>query len=105
MAQLVPGQPAGPEVKGTTDRLLNGTFYIQDPDLTPPDVHHQKGMHCIDCHTLADTMGDGAIYPQMDFAVEIECTSCHGTFDRETDLMTSHGRRVPNLAREGGESS
>ena len=36
---LVPGMPAGPEVAGTTDRLLNGQFYIRDDNLTPPDVH------------------------------------------------------------------
>lgn len=101
LAQLVPGMPAGPDVPGTTDRLLNGTFYIRDPDLTPPDVHHQRGMHCIDCHTQADTMGDGNLWPQMDHAVEIECTSCHGTIDRVTDLTTSRGRRVPNLHRDG----
>jgi LVIVD repeat len=101
MAQLVPGMPAGPQVKGTTDHLLNGQFYIRDDHLTPPDVHHAKGMHCIDCHTVKDVMGDGNIYPQMDFAVEIECTSCHGTYDRVTDLTTSKGRRVSNLRRDG----
>jgi len=103
MAQLVPGMPAGPQVKGTTDRPLNGTFYIKDEGMTPPDIHHQKGMHCIDCHTVNDVMGDGNIYPQMDFAVEIECTSCHGTFDRVSDLMTSHNNRVPNLKRNGDQ--
>ena len=101
MAQLVPGMPAGPDVEGTTDQLLNGTFYLQDPDLTPPDVHHQRGRHCIDCHTAADVMGDGNIWPQMDHAVEIECTSCHGTIDAVTDFLTSHGRRVTNLERDG----
>lgn len=103
LAQLVPGMPAGPEVEGTTDSLKNGVFYIRDKDLTPPDIHHERGMHCIDCHTLADTMGDGNIYPQMDHAVEIECTSCHGTFDRVTNLTTSHGRRIPNLVRRGDD--
>lgn len=101
LAQLVPGMPAGPEVPTTTDKPLNGVFYIRDPDMTPPDIHHQRGMHCIDCHTAADTMGDGNLWPQMDHAVEIECTSCHGTFERVTDMMTSHGRRVPNLERRG----
>lgn len=101
MAQLVPGMPAGPEVEGTTDELLNGTFYIEDPDMTPPDIHHERGMHCIDCHTLADSMGDGNIWPQMDHAVEIECTDCHGTYDRVSNLTTSHGRRIPNLVRRG----
>jgi hypothetical protein len=103
LAQLVPGQPAGPEVPGTTDSLQNGTFYVRDPDMTPPDVHHEKGLHCIDCHTLGDTMGDGNIWPQMDHAVEIECESCHGTFDRVTDLTTAHGRRVRNLLRDGDD--
>ncbi|MCC6782055.1 MAG: hypothetical protein IT457_04355 [Planctomycetes bacterium] len=101
MAQLVPGMPAGPDVPGTTKRLLNGTFYIQDPVTTPPDVHHAAGMHCIDCHTSADVMGDGNLWPQMDHAVEIECTSCHGTFTDPSELTTSHGRRVTNLVREG----
>jgi len=103
MAQLVPGMPAGPEVKGTTDELLNGAFYIKDVDMTPPDVHHQRGMHCIDCHTVSDTMGDGNLYPNMDFAVEIECSSCHGTIDEVSNLTTSRGRRIKNLRRKDGE--
>ncbi|MBI5852782.1 MAG: hypothetical protein HZB39_17360 [Planctomycetes bacterium] len=101
MAQLVPGMPAGPDVPGTTSRLLNGVFYIKDEETTPPDVHHQAGMHCIDCHTAADVMGDGNLWPQMDHAVEIECTSCHGTFEDPSELTTSRGRRVTNLVREG----
>lgn len=101
LAQLVPGQPAGPDVPGTTDKLKNGVFYNDDPELVPPDVHHQRGMHCIDCHTASDVMGDGNLWPQMDHAVEIECTSCHGTIEQVTDLRTSRGNRVPNLHRDG----
>ncbi len=100
-AQLVPGMPAGPDVPGTTDTLKNGVFYVEDPELTPPDVHHQRGMHCIDCHTAQDVMGDGNIWPQMDHAVEIECVSCHGTIDAVSDLRTQKGRRVTNLFQEG----
>lgn len=103
MAQLVPGMPAGPEVPGTTAKLQNGQFYQQDAGLLPPDVHHQRGMHCIDCHTAADVMGDGNIWPQMDHAVEIECQSCHGSIDQVSDLTSSHGRRVTNLFRDGDE--
>lgn len=101
MAQLMPGMPAGPDVPGTTATLLNGTYYVQDKDLTPPDVHHQRGMHCIDCHGYVDTMGDGNIWPNMDHAVSIECTSCHGTIDRVSDMTDSRGNRVSNLEREG----
>jgi hypothetical protein len=100
LAQLVPGMPAGPDVPGTTGKLQNGVFYVRDDALTPEDVHHQQGMHCIDCHTAADTMGDGNIHPQMDHAVEVECTSCHGTFERVSDLTTSKGRRLSQLSRE-----
>ena len=103
MAQLVPGMPAGPQVAGTTNRLLNGTFYIRDDKITPPDVHHGAGMHCIDCHTVKDVMGDGNIYAQMDFAVEIECTSCHGTIEAVSALTTSKGRRIDNLTRDGDQ--
>ncbi len=100
-AQLVPGMPAGPNVPGTTSTLKNGTFYLDDPDLVPADVHHQRGLHCIDCHTAQDVMGDGNLWPQMDHAVEIECTSCHGTIDAVSDLRTQKGRRVTNLVQEG----
>ncbi len=100
LAMLVPGMPAGPGIKGTTDTLKNGMFYIKDPLMTPPDAHHAAGMHCIDCHTISDTMGDGNIYPQMDHAVEIECSDCHGTLEKVTELITSRGRRITNLDRD-----
>ena len=62
LAQLVPGQPAGPDVPGTTPKRLNGTFYLRDDAMTPPDVHHAAGMQCIDCHTTRDVMGDGDLH-------------------------------------------
>ncbi len=103
LAQLYPGQPAGPEVKGTTDHRLNQAFYINDRKLIPPDVHHEKGMDCVDCHTNEDVMGDGNLYGQMPQAIEIECSDCHGTIDAITNLKTSRGRRIPNLKQDGGE--
>ncbi|MHC4845827.1 MAG: hypothetical protein ACYTCU_06670, partial [Planctomycetota bacterium] len=101
LAQLYPQMPAGPDVPNTTDTLIANQFFIQDPLLTPPDLHHAAGMDCIDCHTIRDVMGDGRIYGAMEHAVEIECTSCHGTFDRYSDLRTSKGRRLTNLERRG----
>lgn len=102
LAQLVPGQPAGPDVPGTTSKRLNGTFYVRDDTITPPDVHHERGLHCVDCHTSRDTMGDGDILPVMDHAVEVECSSCHGTIDKITDLNTTKGRRLANVIEESG---
>jgi hypothetical protein len=103
LAQLYPGQPAGPEVPGTTDAQLNRTFYIDDPMAVPPDVHHEKGMHCIDCHTVRDVMGDGVMYGNMPEAIEIECQDCHGTFTETSKLVTSRGRPLENLVKEGAD--
>ena len=101
LAQLYPGQPAGPEVPGTTDAQLNQAFYINDPNVTPPDVHHERGMHCIDCHTSRDIMGDGRMVGQMPQAVEIECTDCHGTLGATSNLKTSRGNRIENIEKDG----
>ncbi len=43
-----------------------------------PDVHHEGGMECIDCHTQAEIMGDGYAYENMYNQLEISCESCHG---------------------------
>lgn len=99
MAQMPPGMPGGPQVPGTTPMRLNGAWYIRDDRVTPPDIHHAKGMHCIDCHTARDTMGDGNIYGQMEHAVEIECTTCHGTFDAVADFTTEKGLVLDHLRR------
>jgi hypothetical protein len=100
LAQLYPQQPAGPEIQGTTDRLIAGQFFIRDEQLTPPDLHHAAGLDCIDCHTARDVMGDGVLYGAMEHAVEIECSSCHGSFTRPSALQTSRGRPLPQLARK-----
>lgn len=53
------------------------------------DIHFEKGMHCIDCHTKQDMHGDGNIYAQMTDQIEIRCIDCHGTISRRATLMTS----------------
>jgi hypothetical protein len=53
------------------------------------DIHLEKGMQCIDCHTLQDSHGDGNIYSQMTDYIEIRCVDCHGTVNGPTDLKTS----------------
>ena len=56
-------------------------------DDTPPDVHHDAGMGCIDCHGSHDlhggdvTQGNNEILSRMEQAVSIRCESCHGTVD------------------------
>ena len=56
-------------------QLSNDRFVLH----LSPDIHFEKGMHCIDCHTAREIMGDGRIYSRMYQQVEIRCQDCHGT--------------------------
>ncbi len=67
------------------------------------DVHYQKGMYCIDCHTIQDVHGDGNIYGKKDQAVEIECQDCHGTPEAYSRLETSWGAPLENLVEKNGK--
>ena len=100
LSQLPPGAPGGPDISGTTDAPLNRVFYLNDPAMVPPDVHHQRGMHCIDCHTVSDVMGDGELHGQMEHAVEISCEACHGDFERVATLRSDEGAPLENLRWE-----
>jgi hypothetical protein len=56
-----------------------------------PDVHHEIGMECIDCHTSRDIMGDGYLYENMYTQIETACEDCHGTQDElpKTSVITA----------------
>lgn len=41
------------------------------------DVHHTKGMLCIDCHSSHEVMGDGKLYAHEEQAVKLQCSDCH----------------------------
>lgn len=41
------------------------------------DVHHAKGMLCIDCHSSHEVMGDGKSYIHEEDAVKLSCADCH----------------------------
>ena len=41
------------------------------------DVHHAKGMLCIDCHSSHEVMGDGKDYLHEEKAVSLQCADCH----------------------------
>ncbi len=43
----------------------------------PADIHYEKGMSCIDCHTSKEVMGDGNIYLHKEDQVKVQCTDCH----------------------------
>lgn len=66
-----------------------------------PDVHYEKGMHCIDCHLSKEIMGDGNIHIKKWQAVEIRCESCHGTPDSPPTMKGARGTPIPNLEKDG----
>ena len=41
------------------------------------DVHHSKGMLCIDCHSSHEVMGDGRDHLHEEDAVSLSCADCH----------------------------
>ena len=60
-------------------------FYLVDEDQaapgdeTPPDIHFERGMHCIDCHTTREVHGDGRLHSTAKGQLDVTCTDCHGT--------------------------
>ena len=62
------------------------------------DIHHQKGLACIDCHTSYEIMGDGSHHIHKEDAVKVQCIDCHpsgksntreiaGLPDRESQMI------------------
>ncbi len=83
-----------PLVDNNTFNGRNGNQYLEFEDYdgdgrddTPPDIHHEKGLGCIDCHGSYDIHGGDArtagadIASRMEQQVAIRCESCHGTVD------------------------
>jgi hypothetical protein len=62
--------------------LLEEDYDDDGRDDTPPDVHYDAGMGCIDCHGAVDlhggNPGEGKLVSRMEHGVAIRCESCHG---------------------------
>ncbi len=53
------------------------------------DIHHQKGMVCIDCHSSYEIMGNGKHTVHKEDAVHIQCIDCHPTGKIQTEKIVS----------------
>ncbi len=98
LSQMPPGLPSGPDVVGTTDVKFNGNYHYADAETNPADLHGERGLNCIDCHTQAGIMGDGNIYGHMDQATKIECRTCHGLPTARGSLTDADGKALTNVA-------
>ncbi len=53
-------------------------LYGAEHEFLLPDIHRERGMHCIDCHVATDLKGAPS-GPELHAGVEIRCENCHGT--------------------------
>ena len=89
-------------------------FYFSDEDdtnaedETPPDLHFDAGMACVDCHVGGDVHGDGNLYRSERYQTGIRCEDCHGTVRAAIEedpgdgfFKNSKGDSLKRLTRTG----
>ena len=54
-------------------KLDDGRLFLR----MQPDVHHERGLDCIDCHVANELMGSGATVARKSEQLRIACTDCH----------------------------
>ena len=94
--------------------LLTEDYDGDGRDDTPPDVHYEAGMGCIDCHGSRDlhggTRGDqssGQIKSHQDQDVAISCANCHGSVDgyaTTTDCVDYEGNQATCAVDKNGNA-
>lgn len=69
-------------------KMPGNRFYLELAD----DIHHRRGMSCIDCHTRDEVMGDGTSYSHYEEQLEISCEVCHSSrpgVTRKNNVLTN----------------
>jgi len=74
--------------RAANQHLLFEDYDADTRDDTPPDVHYEAGMGCIDCHGSRDLHGgtatdanSGKILSRQDQNTAVQCESCHGSVE------------------------
>lgn len=78
----------------SSQRLPGNRFYLKIAE----DIHHSKGMACIDCHTRDEVMGDGNRYAHYEESLEISCEMCHS----RQPGTTRKNKQVYNIEQRNG---
>lgn len=76
-------------------QLLDGRAAVRET----PDVHHEKGLACIDCHTAGETMGDGQDHAHEEQATRVRCVTCHRTAPARSVPLASLDARAATAVR------
>ena len=83
-------------------------FYIEDEDSTndvdetPPDIHFEMGMACIDCHTATELHGGDHMPERREFETQVRCQTCHG--DPAAPVDPTNMPFTLSLSRVGGNA-
>ncbi len=71
-------------------QLPDGRFLIHLPD----DIHHRKGLICIDCHTQKEIMGNGKSHAHFEDQIEISCRLCHGLHRNLEPIVKAYKKKL-----------
>ncbi|MCM2322800.1 MAG: hypothetical protein NDJ90_06025 [Oligoflexia bacterium] len=66
------------------------------------DIHFERGMTCVDCHTSRELMGDGRAHLHQEDQIEIACTDCHRVSSAKTirgAALDAEGERLLRARR------
>jgi hypothetical protein len=72
------------------------------------DMHHEKGMLCVDCHTAREIMGDGKFYNHQEEQIEISCEDCHRISKPETvsfKFLDEESKKILKLRKENTDKN
>ena len=69
-----------------------------------PDIHHDKGLDCVDCHSAKEVMGDGEAHARKRGQQRLVCEDCHarpgGTLpDLPAAALDPESRRILALRK------
>lgn len=88
------------EKGGLSSKTLPGDrFYLE----LQKDIHHEKNMACIDCHTRDEIMGDGNNYAHYEEQLEISCEACHTEDDKKIG-STRKNNKMNNISKTGDDT-
>ena len=93
-----------PLVQGKPKNRVHGLDYHH----LSKDIHSERGLWCIDCHTRKDVMGNGHSYSYEMEVPKRACRDCHGGFGQHSpDLSISAINKAPDgfyfISRNSGQ--
>ena len=96
------GDNAAPDRPGTVPNSSRATRQLDDGrhvEKVVADVHHERGMECIDCHTANELMGAGAEVARKSQQQRVGCEDCHAAslFSVAPEFVDAESRLLHRL--------